>query len=261
MLHQVLKCLLLIALPFCCVGLVLSQETGTLKARFVYGGDAPEAEKINITKDLPFCGFFAPRSERLIVDKATDQIKNVVLSVFTGRGGSELPPAERTPKTVTLATVNCRFEPHILCLRAGDSLEVVQRDPVGHVANLGFLINPSDIFVIRPNAPRVIKIEKAEPIPIQVTCMSHSWMHAYLIVLDHPFVSVSDDQGKVEIKDLPAGNELVFRLFHESAPPIPEVEIDGQNVTLDRNLIRLMIKPGMNDFGKIVIPAAAFRRD
>jgi hypothetical protein len=58
--------------------------------------------------------------------------------------------------------------------------------------------------------------------------MSHSWMHAYLIVLDHPFVSVSDDQGNVEIKDLPAGNELVFRVFHESfAGAIPEVEIDG----------------------------------
>ena len=109
--------------------------------------------------------------------------------------------------------------------------------------------------------PKVMQIDKAEPAPIPVECNIHPWMRAYLVVLDHPFVSVSDDQGNVEIKNLPAGKELVFRLFQEAAPgAIPELVIGGENVTLNRNLIRLVIKPGMNDLGAIVVPASAFGR-
>jgi len=261
MVHPMFKCLLLVASSHFFVGLAHSQETGTLKARFVYGGAAPVPEKINVNKDNGFCGLFPLASESLVVDKESKAIKNVVFSVYTGRRGSKLDPVERKPKTVTLSAVSCRFEPHVLCLQAGDTLELVQRDPVGHAANLSFFINPASIGFINPRGPKVLKIDKAEPGPIPVTCNIHPWMRAYLVVLDHPFVSVSDDQGHIEIKDLPVGNELVFRLFHESLPrAIPELVIDGQNVPVDRNLIRLMIKPGMNDLGTIVIPAAAFGR-
>jgi hypothetical protein len=165
------------------------------------------------------------------------------------------------PKTVTLAIENCRFEPHILCMQAGDTLNLVERDKVGHNPNLSFFVNPAFSGFVAPGVPQSIKIEKAEPAPIPIDCNIHPWMRAYLVVLDHRFVSVSDDQGNIEIKDLPVGNELVFRLYHESSRRIPELEIDGQKVATDRNLIRLMINPGMNDLGTIVIPSALFGRN
>jgi len=156
---------------------------------------------------------------------------------------------------------DCRFEPHVLCLQAGDTLNLVERDQVGHNANPNFFANPTFGGVVRPGEPRSIKIAKAEPAPIPVDCNIHPWMSAYLVVLDYPFMSVSDDHGNIEIRNLPAGNELVFRLFHESFPrAIPELVIDGQNIPVDRNLIRLIIKPGTNDLGTIVIPPAAFGR-
>lgn len=226
----------------------------------MYGGAAPEAESIKVDKDVAFCGLFPLTNESLIVDKKTLGIKNVLFYLFTGRRGSRLEAVERTPKTVTLAIEDCRFEPHILCMQAGDTLNLVERDKVGHNPNVNFFANPAYSGYVRPGGPQSIKIKKAEPAPIPIDCNIHPWMRAYLVVLDHPFVSVSDDQGNIEIKDLPAGNELVFRLFHETSPRIPELEIDGQKVATDRNLIRLIIKTGMNDLGTIVIPAAAFGR-
>ncbi len=41
--------------------------------------------------------------------------------------------------------------------------------------------------------------------PFRMKCDVHSWMSAYIGVFSHPFFGVSDDQGEVELKNLPAG--------------------------------------------------------
>jgi hypothetical protein len=40
---------------------------------------------------------------------------------------------------------------------------------------------------------------------IPVKCNIHSWMHAYIGVLEHPYFVVSGQDGSFEIKNLPAG--------------------------------------------------------
>jgi hypothetical protein len=42
-------------------------------------------------------------------------------------------------------------------------------------------------------------------IMIPVKCNIHSWMHAFIGVLDHPYFAVSHDDGTFEIKNLPPG--------------------------------------------------------
>lgn len=252
MLCHFFKCLIWTTFSFFYVGFVHSQETGTLKVRFVYGGDVPDEELIQVNKDVGFCGQFRHKNERLLIDKETKAIQNVLLYVHTGRGGSKLEPVQRKPKIVTLSTINCRFEPHLLSMRAGDTLDLVNRDPIGHNTNINFFANPA----IAGNRRLV---EKTEPVPILVECNIHPWMRAYLIVLDHPYVDVSDEQGNIEIKDLPVGGELVFRLFHEAASgPIRMLEVDGKSLALERNMLRLKIEPGLNDLGTVVFPASTF---
>lgn len=261
MISQIVKCLLSSALAFFYVGIAHGQETGTLKARFLYGGDPPDAELIQVNKDVGFCGQFRHKKEHLLVDKDSKAIKNVLIYVYTGRRGSKLEPVERKPKTVTLSAVNCRFEPHILCMQAGDTLEFVQPDQVVHNANLNTFSNHGFGGTAPPGAPRRVVLEKPEPAPIPVECNIHPWMRAYVVVLDHPFAAVSDDRGNIEIKDLPAGGELIFRLFHEFASgPIREIEVAGNSLAIERNLFRLKIEPGMNDLGTVVIPAGAFKQ-
>jgi len=53
-----------------------------------------------------------------------------------------------------------------------------------------------------------------EKYPMKVTCDFHSWMSAYLLVLDHPYMAISDEKGNFQIKNLPAG-EHSFYLWHE----------------------------------------------
>jgi len=102
--------------------------------------------------------------------------------------------------------------------------------------------------------------EENEPAPIPVDCNIHPWMKSYVVVLDHPFAAVSDENGDLTIKGLPAGEELVFRVYHE-AGGIKEVEINGKSEEWSRSRFKVDVKPGMNDLGTVVIPTDALSAD
>src|SRR5262249_30317983 len=50
--------------------------------------------------------------------------------------------------------------------------------------------------------------------PIEATCSYHTWMKAYHFPIDHPYVAITDKDGKFKIEGLPAGKQ-VFNVWHE----------------------------------------------
>lgn len=245
----------------CLAAPALAQETGTLKVRFVYGGAAFAPKPVDVNKDVEFCGKHPLVNERLLVNAQDGGLQNVVLYVYTGRGGSKIAAQKAPGATHVLANDKCRFEPRIVAMQAGDTLQITNPDAVGHNANLNFFANPAQNITIPPGAEKLVKIEKPEPAVIPVDCNIHPWMRAYVVALDHPFVGISDDSGVIEIEGLPAGGDLVFRLYHEAADSaIKEVMIEGKATQLKKNLVELNIKPGMNDYGTITIPSTALKQ-
>jgi len=235
-------------------------ETGDLKIHFEYGGDAPAPSAIDVNKDVQFCGKSKLMNERLLVNPKNKGVKNVVVYVYTGRGGSKLDAVPAANKTLTLANDACRFEPHIVIAQTGDTLKVTNPDSVGHNANLGFFNNKQQNFTIPAGQEKTVALEENEPAPIPVDCNIHPWMKSYVVVLDHPFAAVSDENGDLMIKGLPAGEELVFRVYHE-AGGIKEVEINGKSEEWSRSRFKVDVKPGMNDLGTVVIPEDALSAD
>jgi hypothetical protein len=102
----------------------------------------------------------------------------------------------------------------------------------------------------------VVDLEEDERAPMPVMCNIHPWMKGWIVVLDHPFAALSDENGDLTIKGLPAGEELVFRVWVEASEgSLGELTIDGDAVDLGRrNTFEWEIKPGLNDLGTIVIP-------
>ncbi len=234
----------------------VAAEGGTLKMRFEYGGDAVEAAKVNVTQDQSFCGQFDLRNERLLVHPENKGIKNALVYVYTGRGGSELTGIEPRGATVTLANENCRFEPHIALSQVGDTLRVTNPDEVGHNANLSFFNNKAENLMIPAGKEALIELKMDEPAPIPVDCNIHPWMKGYVLVLTHPFAGISDENGDLTIKGLPVGETLVFRAFHE-AGAIKTVTIGGDEVEWSRSRFEVEIQEGVTDMGTVVIPADA----
>jgi len=232
-------------------------STATLKIRFVYGGaEAPKREKLDGVKG-DFCGKFEIDDESLIVHPENKGIQNVIVYVFTGRGGIKLPDFPPRGEVVTLANKNCRFEPHVLAVRAGDTLRVTNPDDTGHNANLNFFNNKAQNLLIPKKQERSVVVEESEPAPIPVDCNIHPWMKAFLVITDHPFVAISDENGDLTIEGLPVNEKIPFRVNQQSAT-IKEVIINNETVEWKKSLFELKLKPGVNDMGTVTIPADAF---
>jgi hypothetical protein len=89
-------------------------------------------------------------------------------------------------------------------------------DPIVHNTNIAAVRNAGFNQAIKPSDREGVawKYPKPEGLPIPVKCDFHTWMKAYHLPLDHPFVAVTDEEGKFEIKGLPPGKHN-FTVWHE----------------------------------------------
>jgi plastocyanin len=232
--------------------------TGTLKMRITYGGDPPVPAKIDVNKDVEFCGKFGLVEERLVVNPENKGIKDIVVYVYTGRGGTDLPEMDLENETLILANDQCRFAPHVVIAKAGDLLQITNPDEVGHNANISAFANQSINVTLAPGAKHDFPLENPERGPMKVECNIHPWMTGWVFVQDHPFIAKSNENGELEIKGLPTG-DVTFRIWAEAADgAIKEVQINGKSEKLRLNRFELDIEEGENDLGTFEIPADAF---
>ncbi|MEM6473162.1 MAG: methylamine utilization protein [Planctomycetota bacterium] len=231
-------------------------ETGTLRIQFKFKGKLPAGGTLTPNVDQAFCGKFQIPDETLLVDQESKGIKNVIVYVYTGRRGTELPKMELKAETHVLANQECRFEPHVLIAKVGDTIKVTNPDKVAHNANFNFFENKSQNPTVPANGSVEIELTDPEPAPIPVVCNIHSWMKAQVVVLDHPFAAVSDEKGVIEISGLPTG-EVIFRANHESGK-LSDVILNGEDESWRGSKFEMDIKPGMNDLGVVELTAENF---
>jgi hypothetical protein len=77
--------------------------------------------------------------------------------------------------------------------------------------------------------------------PIEISCNIHPWMSATLRAFDHPFATVTKEDGTYEIKNVPTGVKLKIFAWHEKAGPLngtagQEVEFKKGDNTQDFTL-------------------------
>ena len=199
----------------------------TIKGQVVFPKDkkVPERAKLNITQDKEHCAGKGPiLDESILVDPKTRGIKNVVVylrpldKTADGFAKNEIHPADanRKPADVIIDQPCCMFVPRVTCARVGDTIVVKNPAPVAHnffwdSGNNG-MHNPNIAAKTDWKMPNALKKENP---PIQYKCTIHPWMDGWVRVFDHPYAAVTDDDGKFEIKNAPAGKfRIVF--WHEN---------------------------------------------
>ena len=190
---------------------VMAQDWGTVKGVVTWGGkEPPKAVKLDVNKDQAHCLSKGDiLSEEFVVGKSGG-VKNVFVWLTDAENPKKKLPVHPSlkaarDKEVTLDQPCCRFEPHVLAVREGQTVVAKNSSPVAHNINWqGGADNPGDNKIIPPNGQ--IKIElTASPRPIAVSCNIHPWMRGWMRVFDHPYFAVTDEDGKFEIKNAPAG--------------------------------------------------------
>lgn len=190
---------------------------GTLKGKFLFNGTPPTPKALLVNKDTQICapGEHPVFSESLLIDPATKGIANVV--IFLRKANRVHESAQGEGGNVLFDQEKCVFKTHILPMTVGETMEIKNSDPIGHNTKIdgkaGNAFNqtiPADEnFLFRPRAE--------ESLPISVSCSIHPWMQAYLLPRKDGYVGVTDEDGTFEIANLPAGEELEFQVWHESA--------------------------------------------
>ncbi|MBV9121732.1 MAG: hypothetical protein JO112_00040 [Planctomycetes bacterium] len=190
-----------------------SAEWGTIQGQVVWAGDQiPPRMPLEISQDKEHCLAKGPiLSENLIVNPANKGVKNVFVWLVSDppTPAKKLPvnPALAKPKEnqAVLDQPTCMFVPHALVLRQGQDLLAKNSAPVSHNIKWEGVKNAGGNVLLPPGGSYTIEGLKAERLPLHIQCNIHPWMSAWVGVFDHPYVALTDENGKFEIKGAPAG--------------------------------------------------------
>jgi plastocyanin len=181
---------------------------GTIVGEVKYAGDPPAPEKIPVTKDEKICGSEPKTSPDLLVgpDKG---IKDAVLRLTDIQKGKAPGKPEKAP---VLDQKSCEYHPYAQLIPVNTTLEIVNSDDVLHnVKTKG--ASKTQFNMAQPKFKRKLTYDFKNPEIVQVECNVHGWMHAVLVVAEHPYYALTDTNGSFKIADVPPG-KYTLKVWH-----------------------------------------------
>jgi plastocyanin len=161
-----------------------------------------------VTVDHSVCG--KEKDAEDIVLSPEKGIRNVVVSLQSPPAGAKWPVAL---PIVQMDQEQCMFVPRVVVVPVGGTVEFLNSDRLLHNLHSDSKGNP--IFNRTQPRGRTIPIVLKEPEIIRVDCDLHPWMRAWVVVADHPFYAVTNDQGEFMLDNVPPG-EYTLKLWQES---------------------------------------------
>jgi len=236
--------------------LAQAAEWGSLKGRIVVDGTPAKPAPLAVTKDQ-YCIDKKPMNDSIVIGKDNALVNAVVyLRVATGQKVAVNPEYDAKAKEpVVLDNKGCSFHPHISLVRVGQTLDIKNSDPVGHNTNVAvFAFNQT----IPTDGHAEIKAGAAGPLPTPVVCNIHPFMKGYVLAQDHPYMTVTGEDGTFEIKNIPAGKHD-FQFWHEAAGYLKDVALKGGK-TDRRGRAELTIPAGQTlDLGDLKVKASGLK--
>jgi plastocyanin len=186
----------------------IDSATGaTISGRVHLAGKAPEMPVLDMSAN-PACERLnkKPRRAEQVVVNANGTLRNTFVWIKTG-----LPQARWSPPAdvAKMDQVGCVYEPHVLGLMVGQTLEVSNSDTVNHNVHAESSVNAGWSVTEAPRAEKKIKRFEKEEVMFAVSCGVHPWMRSYLGVSSHPFFFVTGDDGTFTLKGVPPGTYTV----------------------------------------------------
>jgi hypothetical protein len=181
--------------------------TGTI----IVTGTIPIRRRIDTAAD-PVCGQLNPnpQTDDILVNQG--KLENAFVYL---KGESLNAYRFAVPESdVVLVQRNCQFAPHVLGLRVGQTLQVINNDPTTHNVHPTPKFNPEWNQSQPSGAQPIVKTFRRAEVLIPVKDNQHPWEKAYVAVLNHPFFAVSDESGRFEIRGLPPGTYTLV-VWHE----------------------------------------------
>ena len=124
-----------------------------------------------------------------------------------------LPDAPRStttlPPPTTLNQHHFIFEPQVLAVRAGQTVQFTNDDPANHNVRAQDS-DPANTFSINTASGAIGRfVHQFAPTPpghaLELSCDIHPWMAAWVYVFEHDQFAVTSENGSFRIRDVPPG--------------------------------------------------------
>ncbi len=211
----------------------LDIETGSVSGKVLFTGTVPERIKLPY-KGNPECVAVAHGeilSETLLVNDGG--LQNAFIYIKEGLDEDFEFKAPSTP--VDVNNVGCIYVPHVVGAQVNQPIQLTNSDPTFHNIH-AFAKEQSGWNLGLPfqGMKQTKKFAKPE-VMVKLKCDLHPWMIGYIGIVEHPFFTVSGEDGSFSIPNIPAG-DYVFGVWHEKLGE-KEIEVSvGANQTAELNV-------------------------
>lgn len=158
-----------------------------------------------------------------------DERANVVIYLKSAPPFTAVPASGEAPQ---MKQVGETFVPHVLPIVQGTTVDFPNQDPIFHNVFSLSGTKSFDLGRYPKGDSRSVTFEQTGIVP--VFCHLHSNMSAIVLVLDNPFFSTPDAQGRYRIEGIPPGTYTIVGWHERSQPVEQQVEVlAGQAVELN----------------------------
>jgi|SRR5579863_1373846 len=205
----------------------------TVRGVVKFEGTVPKPKLISMAAD-PSCAqqhSVAVFSQDVMTDAKGD-LQNVIVFVSEGLGDRTFDPPSQP---VVIEQKGCLYQPHVLAVRANQTLQVVNDDPTSHNIH-PTPANNREWNKAEPPGTSLQDSFAREEIAIPVKCNVHPWMRGYIAVFKHPYFAVTGQDGSFDLSSLPPGTYTI-KAWHEKFGTSTQTVTIGANETKEISFV------------------------
>lgn len=166
--------------------------------------------------------------DEAVIVGADGSLANVIVELV-----GTFPDTPVPSDTVSIDQRGCIYRPRVVALRAGQTLQV--RNDDGGLHNVHGVSTDRDTFnVSQPFKGMVNTFRPRDAGVLQLKCDVHTWMVAFVGVVNHPYFAVTGPDGTFALRNVPEGS-YELRAWHERLGTITSSVrvIPAREVTVD----------------------------
>jgi plastocyanin len=186
---------------------------GTISGTVVFRGAQPAHHVISMDSDQGCQQAHAgkPVYDDPILTGANGGLANAFVYIQAGLENKKFePPKESVP----FDQHGCMFLPRVIGIQAGQPLALKNSDTVSHNVHPMPANNREWNEQQSPATPAVQHRFARPEVMIPVKCNVHSWMHAWIGVVDNPYFAVTGPDGVFALPNVPPG-DYTIAIWHE----------------------------------------------
>jgi len=208
----------------------------TIEGTVSYSGSNKTPKIVKMDAD-PICGLaygedHKPTKEDFVLNEK-NQFKNVIVWLKAAGDNTLSYDGALNFDSATIDQVGCRYTPHVNAFTIGQKILIKNSDETLHNVNSKSKINDSFNSAQPAGVPEIEKVFTVSEEPFYIKCDVHPWMKAWVMVSDHPFFAITDENGFYTIDNVPTGDyEIVFWQEKLSNLPSKKYEIVSNSLSI-----------------------------